>query len=128
MNISTVLSSIQSLLDANPITNEPGYEKLALTPGSKAETYAEMVRFRLMSHTLPGLLRAAKGDVPAEWAEFADVLVTVAPGLAEKAVATVAKYAEKEGVIVVGSLPYSMQGLKTDWKGLQHKVAAATSR
>jgi ubiquitin-protein ligase len=47
MSISTVLSSIQSLLEANPIVNEPGYEKLS-SGEPRAKAYAEFVQARLM--------------------------------------------------------------------------------
>jgi ubiquitin-protein ligase len=75
MTISTVLNTIQSILEANPIVNEPGYETLRLTdPDSKAKDYADFVQYRLLSHTFRGLHSWKKGVMPAAWLGFEDVL------------------------------------------------------
>lgn len=120
MNISTVLSSIQSLLEENPITNEPGFEKCSLTEGSRAEAYAEVVRFRLLAFALPGLISCATGTCPGEWAEFADVLQEISPHLLERASKTVSTFAQRErgGPKVYENVPYTMNG-RTAWKELE---------
>ena len=42
LNLNTVLLSIQSLLNENPISNEPGFEK---ETGTKAKNYANVVNY-----------------------------------------------------------------------------------
>ena len=44
LTLSTVLVSIQSLLNENPITNEPGYEKEPIT-GNISKTYNEIIAY-----------------------------------------------------------------------------------
>lgn len=122
MNISTVLSSIQSLLDANPITNEPGQEKYTLAD-TRAANYAAFVRARLIGLSLRDLHRWKKGDMPAAWAEFEDVFKEIGEGLYAKLAAVVQKEAEKEEISYTG-LYYSMHG-KTEWKRLAELVGAA---
>lgn len=120
MNISTVLVSIQSLLDENPIVNEPGYEKLSLKEGSLGEAYAEVVRFRLLAHTLPMLIKCVKsGECPAEWVEFADVLQEIGPRLLEGLSKTVSTYTSGPSAgKVYADVPYRMNG-KIAWKDLE---------
>ena len=51
MNLESIFMSIYSLLNSNPITNEPGWEKYTLED-SKAAGYAECVQFNLIKHTV----------------------------------------------------------------------------
>lgn len=73
MTISTVLSSIQSLLEANPITNEPTWETVTLA-NPKARDYADWVQYRLTAHSFSDLCRWKRGQTPSLWKEFEDVL------------------------------------------------------
>jgi len=51
LNIGSVFKSILSLLDKNPITNEPGWEEYEEShPHAKA--YAEWVEYSIVKHTL----------------------------------------------------------------------------
>jgi len=121
MTISTVLSSIQSLLEANPITNEPGFEKYTLeTP--RAKQYAEMVRFRLAAFTIRKLMQIKMGHIPEEWKPFEDVFVERGGDLFTGLLSVIEEYAalnEVEGV----NLPYSMSGV-TKWKELEKEIKA----
>jgi hypothetical protein len=73
MTLSTVLSSIQSLLEKNPIVNEPGWEKYTLND-KRAKDYADLIQFRLIVISFRNLQRWKKGDMPNDWKEFEDVL------------------------------------------------------
>lgn len=115
MTISTVLSSIQSLLDNNPIVNEPGWENLTLAD-HKAKNYADFVHSRLTSMTIRNLSRWKDGNIPAEWAEFADVLSERGDELIAKLGGIIRAAAAADDIFYDG-LVYSMSG-KTDWKSL----------
>ncbi len=122
MNISTVLSSIQSLLDANPITNEPGFEKYGLDHPT-AKDYAEFVQARLIELSVKDLLLWKFGKTPVGWLEFQEELDTIAPTLLSKLKAIVAEKAartEKSYAI----RPYSLSGT-TRWKSVLQSLEAA---
>jgi len=51
MNIGTIFKSIFSLLNDNPITNEPGWEKFTLEH-KDAKDYAEWIEYNLLKYTV----------------------------------------------------------------------------
>jgi ubiquitin-protein ligase len=51
MNIGTIFKSVYSLLNDNPITNEPGWEKYTLAD-EKAQNYVDWVEFNILKHTV----------------------------------------------------------------------------
>jgi ubiquitin-protein ligase len=77
LNIGSVFKSILSLLDANPITNEPGWEKYEITH-VKAASYSAWVEFNLVKHTLKEASQFEHGANPL-WNKFADILEKVWP-------------------------------------------------
>ena len=116
MSLSTVLLSIQSLLDNNPITNEPGWEKYTLAD-TKAANYADWVQHQLIVLSYRSLLQ---WKTYPPWLEFRDVLEIEAPNLLEKLNGIIrAKAAQDENVY--DGLPYSMSG-KTQWKMIASKI------
>ncbi len=115
MNISTVLSSIQSLLEANPITNEPGWEKYTLE-NPKAANYAAFVQSRIVELSFRDLLRWRRKETPPAWAEFQDVLDEIGEGLVQELWNLICKKAHKEDV-TYAALPYGLGGT-TGWKRL----------
>ena len=122
MNISTVLSSIQSLLEANPITNEPGWEKYTLAHPN-AKNYADFVRARLVAHSIRDLLRWRSGKLPSAWAEFEEILAEKG----EEWLQALLAIAQKEGAggeVAYGSLPYGMSG-RTEWATVLAQAKAA---
>jgi len=132
MNLSTVLSSIQSLLEANPIVNEPGYERLALIPGSRAEAYAEVVRFRIVAHTLPRLLVwKQKGHLPADWLPFQDVLDKIGDKMLNGCLNTIENYTVSHMAVAplmtYPNVPYGMNG-RVAWKDLAEYVSGLKLR
>ncbi len=74
MNIETVLKSILSLLTDNPITNEPGWERLTLAD-SGAKNYAEYVQYALAKLTIQQYKTfKAQGGHPL-WDPFRDSIL-----------------------------------------------------
>jgi hypothetical protein len=112
MTISTVLTSIQSLLEANPIVNEPGWESYTLQ-NPKARDYADYVQHALIAYSYRGLLNLKRGVALPEWEPFRDIVQTdeLITSLG-KIIREKATHDEKEYSVV-----YSMQG-KTIWKDL----------
>jgi ubiquitin-protein ligase len=117
MNLSTVLSSIQSLLEANPIVNEPSWEKYTLA-NPKAADYAAFVRARLVAHSFADLCRWRRGQCPAAWVEFKDVLEEHGERLWQSLWATIQAEAAKGMETSYSGLPYGMAG-RTAWASLQ---------
>ena len=117
MTISTVLNTIQSILEANPIVNEPGYEALRLTdPHSKAKDYADFVQYRLVSHTFRGLHSWKKGSIPPAWTGFEDVLEEHGDTYISNLTKIIQEKASREDVLY-RNVCYNMGGM-TEWKSL----------
>ena len=117
MTISTVLTTIQSLLEANPIVNEPGHETLRLDgEDSRARDYAELVRFRLVAKTFSDLKAWKAGILQPEWKQFGDVLEEHGDQYM-KNLSHVIKKKAAEGDMRYDRVLYSMSG-KTEWKHL----------
>jgi ubiquitin-protein ligase len=116
LNISKMLMTIQSLLEANPIVNEPTFERLTLE-NEKAKGYAEFVEARLIGLSVRDLLRFRTGQCPPQWLEFRDVFDDIADGLIAKLKAKVATKASSGDEQTYSGLVYSMSG-KTEWGGL----------
>jgi ubiquitin-protein ligase len=128
MTLSTVLSSIQSLLEENPITNEPGYEKLPMAD-PRAKGYAEFVRMRLVERSMVDLARWKGGACPPAWQEFRDVLGEIGGELYEKLYLYVKGKAVEEGVTgsqMYTSPFYSMRG-ESRWRRLCTLVEGAAA-
>ena len=117
MTISTVLTTIQSILEANPIVNEPGHETARLDGAdTRAKDYAELVRFRLTAHTFHQLLNWKKGILNPIWQGFEDVLVEHGDRFLTNIIRVIEREAMKDDV-VYEKVVYNMSG-KTEWKRL----------
>ena len=128
MTLSTVLSSIQSLLEENPITNEPGHERLTLAD-PRAKGYADFVRMRLVERSMVDLARWRGGACPPAWQEFRDILGEIGEGLYEGLYTYVKENATKErvdGAQMYTSLFYSMRG-ESRWVRLLALVEGAAA-
>jgi ubiquitin-protein ligase len=115
MTISTVLSSIQSLLEANPITNEPSWEKISLTD-KRAANYAAYVKYRLTSLSYHTMLQWKRGQPSSDFALFEDVLAERGDEILRKLREVIDAEAEKDEV-TYENIVYSMSGT-TEWKRL----------
>jgi ubiquitin-protein ligase len=116
LNISKVLLTIQSLLESNPIVNEPSFESYTLE-NPKAKAYAEFVQARLIGLSVRDLLRFRKGMCPPQWVEFREVFDDIAEGLLVKLKGKVAAAAANGGEQTYSDLVYSMSG-STEWGAL----------
>lgn len=121
MTLSTVLSSIQSLLEKNPIVNEPGWEKYTLND-KRAKDYADLIQFRLIVISFRNLQRWKKGDMPNDWKEFEDVLEERGEELYEKICEIIRKKAA-DGEQFYDNVPYSMAGM-TGWNDLLNEASS----
>jgi ubiquitin-protein ligase len=116
MTVSTVLNTIQSILEANPIVNEPGYETLRLTDSdAKAKDYADFVQYRLISHTFRGLHAWKKGALPTAWVGFEDVLEEHGDKFINTLTQIIEEKAGEEKIY--RNIFYNMGGA-TEWKSL----------
>jgi ubiquitin-protein ligase len=122
MTLSTVLSSIQSLLEANPIVNEPGYEKLTLAD-PRAKGYAEIVQARLVELSVRDLLLWKEGRTPLAWKELQEVLDLVAPALLSKLQA-LAEVETGKGERMYSSIFYNCGGT-TRWGAVLTRLEEA---
>jgi ubiquitin-protein ligase len=128
MNIETVLKSIYSLLNDNPIVNEPGWERYTLA-NPRAKEYADKVQFSLGRLTLEQY-RAFKaaGGHPL-WDPFRDVILghwekTCLPALSKV-------YAKRAAAAPVQEFReptiYAMRTQPADWQTLAAAAAANLS-
>jgi len=121
MTISTVLSTIQSLLEANPIVNEPTHEHRTLADADdKARNYAELVQFRLIAHTLRGLQAWKKGTPIPEHRGFEDVLAEHGDAYMERLMRIIERKAA-EGDKMYKGVFYCMEGLAS-WSALLERA------
>lgn len=122
MTISTVLSSIQSLLEANPIVNEPSWEKFTLED-PRAAGYAEYVEARLIGLSVRQLLKWKRGEVLGdEWKGFEEVLAEKGDAMLQNLRAIVETRAAA-GEKTYLNIPYSMSGC-TEWGRLTEMLGA----
>ena len=74
MNIASIMMSVQSLLDDNPLRNEPGYENVK---GKKSDVYSMIVS---QNNYLHGMLvngnLTNKGSLLGEYDQFVDIIKT----------------------------------------------------
>lgn len=125
MTVSTLLSSIQSLLEKNPIVNEPGYEKLTLEGSERARNYAELVRYRLLLLTIKDYIAWKRADTPVAWRCFEDVIEDRKDALLEK-YREALTVGEREGEKELKDVPYTMRG-RTNWSSLRAMLQNSAS-
>lgn len=107
MNIESVLKSIYSLLNENPITNEPGWESYTLT-NKKAKDYADYVRYSLAKLTIQDYVSFKAGGGHPLWDSFRDVLLLRWEAhLLPKLRHLLAEYANTTPLQTFESLPYT---------------------
>ncbi len=119
MNIETVLKSIYSLLNDNPITNEPGWENYTLA-NPRAKDYADYVCYSLAKLTMQQWATfQASGGHPL-WDPFRDVLLgTWKTEALPKLRATLSERAAQTPLQQFGTIVYSGHKTHTaDWSRL----------
>ena len=114
MTLGKMLLTIQSLLEANPIVNEPSYEDLTLQD-PKAKSYAELVEARLVDLSFRDLLRLKRGDCPPAWKEMKEMMEGLCDGLLQNLYKRILIHTEEK---VYSGVLYSMSG-STYWGHLR---------
>jgi hypothetical protein len=124
MNIGTVFKSIFSLLNENPIQNEPGWESYTLEH-AKAKSYADWVQYRLLRLTIR-TWAVARGDISkSQWAPFKDVFESDVWETAWKSIRGILEARVAQGDVEYTDIPYGMAG-KTNWEGLLEEYIRAS--
>jgi len=119
LNIGSVFKSILSLLDKNPIANEPGWEKYTLAD-VKALNYAEWVEYRLLEMVVSEYGQFKLGTNPS-WEMFREVLGAVWPARWERIRAKIIERAESVGMKSYTGIPYGMGG-EANWPKLLERA------
>ena len=124
LNIGSVFKSIMSLLDKNPITNEPGWERHTLAY-PQALDYAEWVEYKLLEMVVSEYGQFKRKTNPS-WELFRDVLETVFPERWERIRARIIAKAETVGTKVYKGVPYGMSGTAR-WDALLERLTKIDS-
>lgn len=114
----SVMTTIQSLLDENPICNEPGRENFTIE-SSRAKTYKDAIESRLTSFTFRRLCRwKVDHIVPPEWVGFEEVLEERGDELLASMYGRI-KLAAAAGDTLIDCREYGRMAVQTDWKFLE---------
>jgi len=124
LNIGSVFKSIVSLLDKNPIVNEPGWEKYTLEYEAAAH-YAEWVEYRLLEMIVSEYGQYKRGTNPT-WTLFKDVLEEVWPTRWGRIREKIQARAETVGTKSYRGITYGMSG-EANWQKLLEKFVKIDS-
>ena len=117
MRISTVLVTLQSIMTANPITNEPGYA--ALEPNTeKALSYSRFVEVACIRYILE---RAEAQIQPRPFQPFVEEFQRRLPGTLERLEGRLLRRLEETGEVEFTNVPYQMCG-KSGYRSLLDRV------
>ena len=119
LNIGSVFKSIVSLLDKNPIVNEPGWEKYTLDH-SLAKDYAEWIEYRLLEMIVTEYGQHKIGTNPI-WAQFKEVFDEIWPEKWKRISTKIKNKMETVGTKLYRGLPYGMNG-EANWTKLYERV------
>ncbi len=112
-SLSSVLLSIQGLLDKNPLTHEPAYEKGTLLE-PRHKQYADAVEHNMVKYMLSAIERFELDATSHEWSPFQEIVKERLPFLKEslrKKVLARSEYPE----VVWNNLIYGMS-FRSYWK------------
>ena len=117
LSTGSIMATIQSLLNENPICNEPGRETLNLE-NPRAKMYADAIQSRLTSFSFRRLCQWKVDDVvPSEWVGFEEVLEergdTLLANLYERI-----KVAAGADDKLIDCREYRGMTVQTEWKSL----------
>ena len=113
-----------SLLDKNPITNEPGWEKYTLEY-PQALDYAEWIEYKLLEMVVSEYGQFKLKTNPS-WELFRDVLETAFPERWNRIRDRIIKKAETIGKKAYKGIPYSMAGT-ANWNALLERLTKIDS-
>lgn len=112
-SLSSVLLSIQGLLDKNPLSHEPAYERGTLLD-SRHKQYADAVEHNMVKHMLISIKRFENDPTKHEWSPFQEIVNERLPSIKEllrKKVLERSEYPET----LWNSLSYGMS-FRSYWK------------
>lgn len=115
-SLTSVLLSILGLLDDNPLSHEPAFEKGTLLDPKHRE-YADAVEHNLVMLMVNDIKRYEKDSITHLWSPFQDELVTILPSIKEtlqKKINERSKTPERAWT----NLTYGM-GFRSYWKKLK---------
>jgi ubiquitin-conjugating enzyme E2 Z len=115
MNIGTIFKSIFSLLNDNPITNEPGWENFTLK-NENARDYAEWVEYNLLKYTVYQYRNYSR-KIDTFWCNFKDVFNGDIWKEKWVRIGDKIRTLSLNGEKTYSKVPYGMSGT-TDWKKL----------
>ena len=113
MGLGTIFKSIFSILNDNPIINEPGWEKYTLED-SKAKNYAEWVEFNLLKLTVHQYRTFLVGMNP-NWLRFKDIFESEEWKTKWLKIGEILKARTIVGDKIYSDIPYGMSGM-TRWQ------------
>ena len=123
MNIATVFKSILSILNDNPIVNEPSWENYTLAD-SHAKNYAEWVEYNLLKHVVLEARNFRAGPQRATlWEPFREVLNNVWSKWWARILKKIDIKASVTPSVQYSSIVYGMGGT-ADWARLAKDAAA----
>jgi ubiquitin-protein ligase len=118
LTTTNIMETIESLLDENPLRNEPGDRETLTLESSRAKVYADVVRSRLTSFTFRRLCRWKKDGILApEWVGFEDMLEERGDELLSNMYGRI-KAAAAAGDVYLVCNEYGRMSAQTDWKSL----------
>ena len=118
LTTGSVMATIQSLLDENPLRNEPGDRESLSLESPRAKMYADAVQSRLTSFSFRRLCRwKMDGDVPPEWVGFEEVLEERGDGLLANMYRRIKVAADADDTFI-DCREYPRMGVQTEWKSL----------
>jgi ubiquitin-conjugating enzyme E2 Z len=122
-SLSSVLLSILALLDKNPLSHEPYYEKWSLLD-IRNRDYADFVEHQMVKLMLETIKQFEQDKTHHQWAVFKDVVVDQLPLLKEclrKKIVARAEHPER----LWGGVLYGMSG-RSYWKQFAREISETT--
>lgn len=114
MTIETILLNLQSLLDENPLANEPAYEKGTLRD-YRHKAYAEAVEHQVVAY-MATLFSFIEKKQEGYWTPFLEEIIELYPDIREKMIQRCEDREEKTW----NNLSYGMS-VQSHWKELKER-------
>jgi ubiquitin-conjugating enzyme E2 Z len=116
MRLSTILLTLQSLMDTDPILHEPGYHNLSKNLRDGYKNYVE-------NSCIQYILDRAERPEPDAFKPFSSIFKERLPGILERLEKRLRKYLdEDEGELIFTNIPYQMHGSTNYVKALERVI------
>jgi len=124
MRLSTVLVTLQSLLDGNPIRHEPGYEH---GHDELSNAYTKCIEVACMRYILDRAEAHFQQRLqPNEFVQFLQIFIERLPTTLDRLETRLQNRLQVHGELHFTNLPYQLQG-RTGYKGLLDRVVKLKS-